>query len=500
MKSLPKHLAAFVCAAITAISTAQSAADPSTRQTHDRLVARLRAVQATAESFGPAYTPLYRAVLPWYEAWGGRNRDPVDDWAVPPDVYAAELADALEHGHNFIAEHLTSTFPALFERRLPGGQIVMENYLLHLPAGFPDRGRKYPLFISLPGSGWIAHKVSYSRGADNRDAWISVTPILEGRDWQIKFLNEYLDELTKILPVDQDRVYASGHSLGAMATWTWAMSNPERFAAIFPEDGVGQPYRAARLRNVPVWVIHGEKDATFPPGLAEQMVSAVRAAGGMAVYSLLKGAPHNIPPWFNGQPVTDWCLEHSRSHKRPPADQRDALHLDANGFSPWSIQHLPAGMYWKSDPQDASRITGRGGGPAVSSLFAKAEGQNVIVDSPIRYEVDPEKRTATPWLAVPLALQPSSNNDSTIVKLPARDVVRFYFAGAPDQAAVHLKQIQPHLKPGQALAIQYWLTPLGPDHDNSRKQIYECCCPLRLRTEVLSSPTPRPESNPKPHL
>jgi hypothetical protein len=355
----------------------------------------------------------------------------------------------------------------------------MENYMLHLPAGFPQSARKYPLFIGLPGSGWIAHKISYSRGAENKDSWISVTPILEGRDWQIQFLNEYLDELLKILPADPDRVYVSGHSLGAMATWNWATSYPERFAAIFPEDGFGQPYRAARLKYVPAWAIHGERDDVILPGLAEEMVSAVRSAGGTALYSLLKGAPHNIPPWFNSQPVTDWCLEHIRSHKPPPADPRSSLGLKGDGFSAWSITDRPAEMYWTSEPQRSDRIAARAGGAAAANLFAKAETGGAIVDSPIRYVFDPAGHSTTLWLAVPLTLQPSSNNDPSIVKLPARQVVRFCFAGSPDQAAAKLKQIQTQLGPGKTLADKFWLTPLGPDRDNSRVQVYECSCELR---------------------
>jgi hypothetical protein len=416
-------------------------------------------------------------ILPWYEKWGGRNNVAVDDWAVTPDVYAAELADTLEHGRNYIAEHPASSFPALFERKLPSGQVVMENYQLHLPAGFPNSARKYPLFIGLPGSGWIAHKISYSRGSENRDAWISVTPILEGRDWQIQFLNEYLDELLKILPVDPDRVYVSGHSLGAMATWNWATSYPERFAAIFPEDGFGQPYRASRLKNVPVWAIHGEKDDVILPGLAEQMVSAVRAVGGTAVYSRLRSAPHNVPAWFNSEPVVQWCLEHVRSRHAPPPDPRNSLGLNRDGFSNWSVESLPADMVWMSDALPSDRMQTRAGGPEVAKLFATAEVDGAIVDSPVRYQIDPERGTTTIWLAVPLALRPSSNNDPTIVKLPPRQVVRFFFTGTRDRASTHLKEIQASL-PNQRLDEKILLTPLGPVADNSRTQVYECQCEL----------------------
>lgn len=442
---------------------------------HDQIVSRLRAVSGKTAAFGPAYEKLYKVILPWYEAWGGRNNNPVDPWMVSPEVYASELADALEHGRNYIAEHLGSTFPAWYEQRLPGGRKFRANYLLHLPASFPAAGVKYPLTIGLPGSGWIAHKVSYGRGTDNTDTWISVTPILEAGDWRIDFLNAYIDELIRVLPVDTDKVYCSGHSLGAIATWNWALENPERFAAISPDDGFGQPYRAIRLKYVPVWAVHGERDMTFPPAMAEQMVSAVRAIGGIALYSELKGAPHNIPEWFNGQPITDWYLRNTRSHLKPPADPRDALKFDKQGFTEWKVVDVPAGMYWRSEPMTGDQGTDAGMRRREPiGLYIKAEGRGVIVDGTIVREYDPGAHASVFWLSVPLELQPSSKLDPSIVAVPASKAVRFCFTGTPRDAAKHLDAIQAKLPPGQRLSGRLWITTLGPAGTTRGKQIKEC--------------------------
>lgn len=460
-------------------TVAAQAPDADWKQSHQQVEGRLQAVMNKASAFGPAYTPIYKAILPWYGAWGGRNNGPVDDWMTSPEVYGAELAVALSQGHNYVADHLGSTFPAWFEKRLPNGQVYRANYMLHLPAGFPAPGHKYPLTIGLPGSGWIAHKISYSSGSANKDSWISVTPILEGRRWDVGFLNAYLDELIRTFPVDPDRVYCSGHSLGAIATWEWALANPERFAAISPDDGFGQPYRAVRLKHVPVWAVHGEKDDTISSGLAEQMVSAVRAVGGTALYSNLKGAPHNIPPWFNADPVNRWYLSNVRSHERAPADPRDHLGLDTSGFSPWLIVHLPAEMYWKSDAVPGLQASDRG--KEEPKLFAKVDGRDTIVDSPVLHEVDLKEQATTLWLAVPLQMQTSSNQDPSIVSLPARDMVRFVFVGTAADAASHLKTIAQQLKPGQTLSDHLWLTVLGPQGDTFGKQILECRCQLASR-------------------
>jgi hypothetical protein len=101
------------------------------QQQHDSLVARLRALAGTESAFGPAYQPLYHAALPWYERWGGRVQHGVDDWMVSPEVYAAELADALEHGQNYFAVNPGALLPLVFDAKLPGGRTASTSSWQH---------------------------------------------------------------------------------------------------------------------------------------------------------------------------------------------------------------------------------------------------------------------------------------------------------------------------------------------------------------------------------
>src|ERR1700723_1976156 len=110
----------FSClAGLTASAIAANAPAP-----YDQLVERFRALDARAGDFGPDYEPLYHAAIAWYIAWGNHTNDPADTYFVAPDEYAAEFADAVEHGHNFIGEHLGSAFPMAFEKKLPDGTVV----------------------------------------------------------------------------------------------------------------------------------------------------------------------------------------------------------------------------------------------------------------------------------------------------------------------------------------------------------------------------------------
>ena len=432
------------------------------QEQHDRLVARLRVLEKKAGDFGPAYQPLYRSALSWYEQWGGNPRHDVDDWMVSPEVYATELADALEHGRNYFAENPGALWPLSFEKQLPSGATVKANYWLTVPAGFPETGRTFPLVVGLHGSGWLGHKISFVRKTRKDTAAervFSVTPIDEAGPWQIDFLNAYLDELLRILPVDRDRVYVEGHSLGAMATWEWALDNPERFAAISPRSGRGEPFRASRLKNVPAWVIHGANDDIVPSGFADQMVTALQACDASVKYSILPDVAHNMPDDLDENQVVDWYLQHTRSHQPAPADPRDGLGLTSAGFSPWETVVLPASSFWASEPvspadQDAS-------GKPLSALFRKAHALGETVRTPVLEKLDRKTNIMTLCLAVPKTLRTGAKVDPTALARPAAQYVRFYFRGNTPEALAHLAKVTAEVEAtGRHLADELWITPL----------------------------------------
>jgi hypothetical protein len=450
---------AAACANATAVAAAETV---SWQAQHDQLVARLRALAGKEGAFGPAYQPIYHAALTWYEQWGGNPQHSVDDWMVPPEQYASELADALEHGRNFFAENPGALWPLCFEARLATGKTVRANYWLSLPAGFPTAGRSFPLVIGLHGSGWLGHKLSFVRKARKDAAGgraFAVTPIDEAGPWQIDFLNAYLDELLRILPIDPDHVYVEGHSLGAMATWEWAMNNPERFAGISPRSGRGEPFRAVRLLNIPAWVIHGENDDVIPTGFADQMVTAMQATGGRVKYSVLAGVPHNMPDDLDENLVVDWYLQQTRSHAPPPPDPLAALGINTAGFSAWEMVSVPAASYWSSEP--VLRADRDAMGRAMVVLFRKVRDFHERADAPLQQKTDRSANNVTLWLRVPRTLRSGTRADATAVTLPAAKFVRFYFRGETQAALAHLEKLTAEVETaGHHLTDELWITPL----------------------------------------
>jgi predicted peptidase len=113
-------------------------------------------------------------------------------------------------------------------------------------------------------------------------------------DTQQTALVELLDHVVATYPVDKDRVYLTGLSMGGYGTWRLAADHPARFAAAAPVCGGGDPDNAAKLKSLPLWVFHGDQDTAVPFHRSVEMVEAIRAAGGERVrFTTLEHVGHN---------------------------------------------------------------------------------------------------------------------------------------------------------------------------------------------------------------
>ena len=212
--------------------------------------------------------------------------------------------------------------PAHFQRQIV--RTVGANYLLFLPEGFGARDKLWPLIMFLHGSGERGDSLDRLKVnglpelvEKRKDfPFIVVSPQLPAQDaWSSDVLAALLDEISTRLPVDTDRVYLTGLSLGGYAAWDVACDLPERFAAIAPVCGVGDPDRACRLRRVPVWAFHGARDPYVPIKEDEEMVEAVRACGGDVRFTVYADGGHDI--WtraYADSSLYTWFLEHRRNH------------------------------------------------------------------------------------------------------------------------------------------------------------------------------------------
>jgi len=183
-------------------------------------------------------------------------------------------------------------------------------------------GETYPLVLFLHGAGergddnraQLAHFPERMLGADYRESfpcYIVAPQCPKDADWAdggrglaqggglsdaprpaLEAALLALEHVVRTEPVDTDRLYLTGLSMGGAGTWDLAARHPEWFAAAVPICGGGDVRQASRLAGLPLWAWHGADDTLVDPERTREMVAAVKAAGGEVKYSELEGVGH----------------------------------------------------------------------------------------------------------------------------------------------------------------------------------------------------------------
>jgi len=217
-------------------------------------------------------------------------------------------------------------------------------YYAVLPPKDFDPARKYALLLTLHGAGVEA--IGQVNAYSQKDWAFVVAPTnrrpygFDWQDWGHLDALEVLDLALRTFPIDPNRVYLTGHSMGGHGTWHIGITHPDRFAAIAPSAGwasfdtyvpftlrrnallAGGPlarvwdraFRADRplhflenARNLPVFVLQGGADDNVPAVQARLLVERLRQLRYSVEYLEVPGQGH----WWDGDaaPGVD-CLEH----------------------------------------------------------------------------------------------------------------------------------------------------------------------------------------------
>lgn len=130
----------------------------------------------------------------------------------------------------------------------------------------------------------------------------------------MKLLLQALDAFLAEHPdVDTDRIYVTGLSMGGFGTWDLATRFPERFAAIAPVCGGGDPEKAAAIAKLPVWTFHGAADQVVTVELTRKMVAALQKADGVPLYSEYPAIGHDSWSTAYAEPrLLDWMFAQRR--------------------------------------------------------------------------------------------------------------------------------------------------------------------------------------------
>jgi len=199
------------------------------------------------------------------------------------------------------------------------------NYLLFMPRDTTAvENGKYPLIVTLHGIGergsdlWKVKNEGLPKILDGKNdfKFIVVSPQCPSTtEWYYndgiqQKLDKMIDSVISRYPVDVNRIYLTGLSMGGIGTLDLAIRYPARFAALIPiafriEDG----WNLCAIKDIPMWVFHGERDDIIPISKAQAVVNALVVCGGNPLFTIYPDLYHDS--WtrtYNNPDIYTWLL------------------------------------------------------------------------------------------------------------------------------------------------------------------------------------------------
>lgn len=205
-------------------------------------------------------------------------------------------------------------------------------FLIYIPDNYQSADQ-WPLILFLHGAERVGKnmEVMTERGGllksletDPNFKFVVVSPQLPSGRWgkYIDPMEELLEHLSESLAIDTNHIYLTGASLGAIGAWQYALDYPDRFAALAPVGGMAPassssdpvPDNICTLKNLPIWIFHGEEDLDIRPELNKQLVSTMEACGANIKFTLFPGVNHRetFPMAYEDPALYAWFLEQSK--------------------------------------------------------------------------------------------------------------------------------------------------------------------------------------------
>jgi predicted peptidase len=198
---------------------------------------------------------------------------------------------------------------------------------------FVDPGwrKKYPCIVVVPQS-WDSWLVFNERAPDPENSdqtWKSAVwekwfakrgyPSDQISTGSLTLAFLLVDEISRRLSVDEDRVYVLGHSMGGFGSWNVIWHDPGRFAAAIPSAGGLPPWKdPARFKDVPVWAFHGSADPVVPVEFTREIFERIKKVGGIVKFTELGGVKHGANTYafkYKGDDPDKRFITHSSNNR-----------------------------------------------------------------------------------------------------------------------------------------------------------------------------------------
>src|SRR5882757_8906327 len=190
-------------------------------------------------------------------------------------------------------------------------------FSLYVPEYYtPDRA--WPLVMAMHGGSGNGRGFLWSWLRDARShGAILVGPTAIGNTWALMGddvdtpnLMRILDSVRSRWNIDTQKMLLTGMSDGGTFCYVSGLERASPFTHLAPVSATFHPLMAemadaARLRGLPIYLVHGKLDWMFPVQVARQTRAALSAAGAEVTYRELDDLSHTYPREMNA-PILNW--------------------------------------------------------------------------------------------------------------------------------------------------------------------------------------------------
>src|SRR4029453_15524602 len=192
-------------------------------------------------------------------------------------------------------------------------------FSLYVPETY-DAHRAYPLVVALHGGSGNggAFLWSWVREARTRGLIVLAPPGI-GSTWSLMdpdtdgpSIDRMVDQIAGEWNIDAGRQLLTGMSDGGTFSYVLGVRDGCRFTHLAPVAAAFHPMMLtfageSRLRDLPIYIVHGVEDWMFPPQLARQAEQTLGAAGARVTYREIAALSHTSPRDENGA-MLDWFM------------------------------------------------------------------------------------------------------------------------------------------------------------------------------------------------
>jgi len=201
-------------------------------------------------------------------------------------------------------------------------------YMIFVPYSYEYEGSgTFPVLLLLHGWGDKGEDGSHHVGVGlgpavsaQQKTFPFITVFPQGRegiwspgdeDWQLAL--GILDEIEREFRVDRSRIYLTGISSGATGAWEMAARLPNKWAALVLLSGSYNPRNVEKVTQIPCWIFQAPNDKKLEIEATRNLVAELKAAGGNANYTEIRGVGlnnHNV--WdraYSTPKLYTWLLE-----------------------------------------------------------------------------------------------------------------------------------------------------------------------------------------------